>query len=817
MASFPLYWIPLLPFLGAAFNLLFGRKFPRRAVHLVSCGVVFGALLVSMVAVFRELYPRWVEAGHGGTLEPIVNRVYSWISVGDIDIGLNFLLDPLSAVMILVITGIGFLIHLYSTGYMSHDTDYARFFGYLNLFTGAMLVLVLGDSLPVMFVGWEGVGLCSYLLIGFWYDKSGTERYGDANATAGKKAFIVNRIGDLAFIIGMFLLFTHAGTLNFTELADKADALMTKFSPLGLGFYVTVAGAAGLMLFIGATGKSAQIPLYVWLPDAMAGPTPVSALIHAATMVTAGVYMVVRLNFLYVLTPAVMATIAIVGAATALIAALIGFAQNDIKKVLAYSTVSQLGYMFLAAGVGAFSAALFHVFTHAFFKACLFLGSGAVIHALAGEQDMRRMGGLAKKLPIVRWTMLLSTLAIAGIVPFAGFFSKDEILWSVAIAQNGTLAPWLLKSLYVTGLAAALGTAFYMFRLYFMTFSGECRADAETLAKFHPPTSRMTIPLIVLAAGAVTTGFLGLPHVVAKHNIFHEWLSPVLAQGQRVLAQVGSRIEPAAAGADPLAQANHHLEWGLMGLSLLIALIGIAIATRFYKGGVRQTVRDLVAKMPAVHRLVYDKFRVDELYGWIVIKPFRVLCWIFAKVADGIIDGLVIVAGQLTLFVGRSLRGIADGSLQRYVAVMAVGLVLVFLAVSQPPDDFEIDPGETVEVGQVVRFEAEQSTRELRYRWDFDGDGKWDSPPQQPADKRTGEEDPRNFARDRAAVFRYAKAGKYAVRLEVRDVRWKSRATEERKVVVNEKKGIKSSRRQAAGPSVADRRFDNSRTDGARR
>ena len=437
-----LYWIPLLPLLGAAFNLLLGRKLGRGVVHLVACGSVAAALVVGLIASASQLYPLWhqwhrlAETGQHGGVPALVYSAFDWISAGNVSINLGLLLDPLSSVMVFVITFVGFLIHVYSMGYMAHDRDYARFFGYLNLFTGSMLLLVLGDNLIVLFVGWEGVGVCSYLLIGFWYDKDGTEKPGDANASAGRKAFIVNRIGDFAFILGMFLIFSAAGTLNVVELQGKIGELMGIWSPLGQKMAVSVAAVAGLLLLVGATGKSAQIPLFVWLPDAMAGPTPVSALIHAATMVTAGVYMVARLNFVFMLSPTLMGVVALVGAVTALFAATIGFAQTDIKKVLAYSTISQLGYMFIGVGVGAFAGGVFHLFTHAFFKACLFLGAGSVIHAMSGKQDIREMGGLSKKLPLTHWTFAVSCVAIAGIFPFSGFFSKDEILWRALSTAN---------------------------------------------------------------------------------------------------------------------------------------------------------------------------------------------------------------------------------------------------------------------------------------------------------------------------------------------------------------------------------------------
>ena len=447
-----LLWIPLLPLLGSIVNGVFGRRFPHRLISFIACATVGASFVLGAWASYRIL-------ASNGT-ERLIDHVYSWIAVDGLSISLSLTLDALSVVMVLAVAGVSFLIHVYSIGYMRGDPGYARYFSFLNLFVFSMLLLVLGDSLPVLFVGWEGVGLCSYLLIGFWFEEP-------EKASAGKKAFIVNRIGDLGFLIGMFVLFSAVGTLSIDGLKSAADqGLVTP----------ALATAACVLLFVGATGKSAQIPLYVWLPDAMAGPTPVSALIHAATMVTAGVYMVARLSFLYTLSPTASAIVALVGGLTALFAATIGIAQNDIKKVLAYSTVSQLGYMFVGVGVGAYFAGIFHLMTHAFFKACLFLGSGAVIHALSGEQDITKMGGLRKKLPWTYWTFLISTLAIAGIPGFSGFFSKDEILWK-ALSTASHTGGWVHLAAYIMGLMGAALTAFYMFRLVFLTFHGESRLD----------------------------------------------------------------------------------------------------------------------------------------------------------------------------------------------------------------------------------------------------------------------------------------------------------------------------------------------------
>src|SRR5580765_5463729 len=531
-------WIVFLPLLGAIVNGLLGAKiqksFGKGAIALLACAPVVIAFGLSLYAFFV------LKA-----LEPekrfLIDNLYRWIDLGSLQVDMAFLIDPLSAVMILVVTGIGGLIHIYATGYMHDDNAFWRFFAYLNLFTAAMLTLVLGDSLLLLFVGWEGVGLCSYALIGFWYTDHN-------NARAGNKAFIVNRVGDFGFVLGIFLLFWTLdaqghGTLTFREMAKWASTLQGQMI-----WGLPVVTLATLFLFVGATGKSAQIPLYVWLPDAMAGPTPVSALIHAATMVTAGVYMIARLGFLFAMAPATLHVVAVIGAATALLAATIALAQNDIKRVLAYSTVSQLGYMFLAMGVGAYAAGIFHLMTHAFFKACLFLGSGSVIHAMGGEQDMRKMGGLRKHLPATSTTFIVATLAIAGIPPLAGFFSKDEILWQTFATGH--------KGLWAIGLLVAGLTAFYMFRQVFMVFFGECRADHETQHHLHESPSVMTLPLWILMGGSVVAGLLWIPHVFQP---FEHWLEPVMVHH----------------AAEAAAHGEAGMELALMGVSVLVALAGI--------------------------------------------------------------------------------------------------------------------------------------------------------------------------------------------------------------------------------------------------
>src|SRR5213596_92490 len=524
--------IPLLPGIGALINGLVGiRFFSRRVAGLLACATMTAALGLALVAFFELLGLAADARARDVTVAQWIPRIplATQTGIGRFEVPWAFRLDPLAGLMLLVVTGVGTLIHVYSTAYMADEPrgGVARFFCYLNLFCFFMLMLVLGNNFLVMFVGWEGVGLCSYLLVGFWFEKKSA-------SDAGKKAFIVNRIGDFGFLLGVLLTFTRFGTLEFHEVARAAASLApeTTFGTVSL---IT------LLLFVGATGKSAQIPLYVWLPDAMEGPTPVSALIHAATMVTAGVYMVARSNALFVLAPNAMKTVAIIGALTAIFAASIGLVQNDIKRVLAYSTVSQLGYMFLALGVGAFAAGVFHVFTHAFFKALLFLGSGSVIHAMSGEQDMRNMGDLHRRIPITHWTMFIATFAIAGIPPFAGFFSKDEILWQEWSSEKGAYwYLWLIS--YIT----ALMTAFYMFRLMFLTFHGRPRMSHEAEHHIHESPKSMTGPLVVLAFFCLFAGFLGWPHSLGGKNRFERFLEPVFAKEAHVLASEGEAGQLAA-------------------------------------------------------------------------------------------------------------------------------------------------------------------------------------------------------------------------------------------------------------------------------
>jgi len=671
-----LRWIVLLPLLGAVINGLGGvfiqKALGKRAVSIIACTPVVLSFLLS-VRVFVRLLG--VSPAH----RALVDHCWTWLDVGGLHADVAFLADPLSTLMILVVTGVGGLIHIYSVGYMHDEPSYWRYFAWLNLFTFAMLTLVLGDNLLLMFVGWEGVGLCSYALIGFWFSEW-------ANASAGSKAFIVNRIGDFGFTLGVFLLFwtmSDAGhpSVTFRELAANVHVLDGQmFWGVGVATLVT------LLFFVGATGKSAQIPLHVWLPDAMAGPTPVSALIHAATMVTAGVYMIARLGFLFDMAPFTLSVVAWTGALTALFAATIALAQNDIKRVLAYSTVSQLGYMFMGMGAGAYTAGIFHLMTHAFFKACLFLGSGSVIHAMGGEQDMRKMGGLKQWLPQTYTTFLLSTIAIAGIFPFSGFFSKDEILWKHYSSERGSQVLWGL------GLIGAGLTAFYMFRLLFMTFHGDNRSDHHTREHLHESPPVMVYPLIILALLAAVGGMVGVPEALGGAHRLERWLAPVFEHGTH-----------AATHAEAHSYAT---EWLLMGVSMGIAVIGILIARAMY---VTKSVSPEVfaeAADGAPYRLVYNKYYVDELYTAVFVNGTllltrlcagfdryvidfvvdgsayltRLVSWVNGLFDNYIIDGIVNRVADLTMGIGNRFRQLQTGSINGYLYVIVVGVVVVMVA-----------------------------------------------------------------------------------------------------------------------------------------
>jgi len=646
-----LWLIPFFPLVGSIINGLLGKKIKNEKVI---GGLATGLMFLSFLVACQNFFG--LRASEQKVFQESIG---SWISVGNLQIEWGFLLDPLSAVMILVVTGVGTLIHLYSIGYMHGEEGFYRFFSYLNLFACAMLFLVLGSNALVMFIGWEGVGLCSYLLIGYYIEKQSA---GDA----AKKAFVVNRIGDFGFLCGLLTLFWALGskgvwTMNFVEISENAHLLESG------GVLITV---VTLAFFLGATGKSAQIPLYTWLPDAMEGPTPVSALIHAATMVTAGVYMIGRMNVLFAMAPTTMMTVAFVGAATAIFAASIGFAQNDIKRVLAYSTVSQLGFMFMAMGVGAFTAGIFHLMTHAFFKACLFLGSGSVIHGMHhayhhahlhdDPQDMRNMGGLRKFMPITHWTYFISCLAIAGMPFFSGFFSKDEILWWTFASTRGSYVVWGI------GTIAACMTAFYMFRSLFMTFYGEQKTDPR--AKDHIPESGLTItiPLMVLAGLATIGGLIGIPHAIDIFhvgNLFHDWLAPVFSQAQQLHV-----IE---------AHGSASVEIALMILSVLIGLAGITGAFMMYMKNPDAPAK-FTAKFSGLHRWVFNKWYIDELYDFLFVNPCKKIgtfLWrgFDVKVVDGIVNGVAWVAKGI----GSGLKYTQSGYLHNYAVAMVIGVVVI--------------------------------------------------------------------------------------------------------------------------------------------
>lgn len=639
-----LWLIPLLPLAGSALNGILGKRFPKPLISIIACGSVGASFVAAVAAVAGLLQLPPAERHH---LQPL----FTWIASGDFVAKAEFLLDPLSAVMLLVVTGVGFLIHIYSIGYMHSEDGYYRFFSYLNLFMFSMLVLVLAGNFLLMFVGWEGVGLCSYLLIGYYFERRSA---GDA----GKKAFIVNRIGDVGFILGVLLVFVTFKSLNFTEVFSRIAADPANF-PVEAG--VGVLTAIGLLLFVGATGKSAQIPLYVWLPDAMEGPTPVSALIHAATMVTAGVYMVVRCSPIYSRAPIALTVVAVIGVATALMAATIGLVQTDIKRVLAYSTVSQLGYMFFAAGVGAFSAGVFHLVTHAFFKALLFLGAGSVIHAIGGDQDLMRMGGLRRFTPITHATMLIAALAISGIFPFAGFFSKDEILWSAW--AGGHTVIWSL------GLLTAGLTAFYMFRLIFLAFYGSERFSHETRHHLHESPPTMTLPLVALAVLSALGGFIGLPAWLGT-NRFEQFLEPALEFAWR-----GARPELA-----------HSVEAGFAAISVLVAIAGILLAYRFYVANPAVPER-LALRVRRLYSLLAHKYYVDETYDAVIVNPIasgsKSVLW--RGVDVGIIDGSVNGTARLIQGAASVLKNIQNGLVRSYATWILAGVVLILLYVTLQP------------------------------------------------------------------------------------------------------------------------------------
>jgi NADH-quinone oxidoreductase subunit L len=744
-----LAWVPLLPLIGAALNLTLGRRLSRSTVHTIAIAAVAASCALSFWLVFGPLWQEFKSPDPLG-ISSLEQTIYTWIEVGEFRVPLAFRLDTLSAVMILIVTFVGSLIHIYSTGYMAHEPRYAAYFGYLNLFTGAMLILVLAANMPVMFIGWEGVGLCSFLLIGFWYER-------DDYAYAGRKAFVVNRIGDFSFLLGMFLLFwatqgvsveqlvagaTSTATapideITRTELArligERGSLDFANLNNVALGkVYVSelwfdgrLAAAAGILLFIGACGKSAQLPLFTWLPDAMAGPTPVSALIHAATMVTAGVYMVCRLSFLYSASTTAMIVVATVGLLTALSAAFMAFAQTDLKKVLAYSTVSQLGFMFVAAGTGNWVAAIFHLGTHAFFKACLFLGAGSVMHGMehGGSKtpgDIMTMGGLRKHMPITRITFLISCLAIAGIFPFSGFFSKDEILaGSFSVSPPGWPS-WYGELLWAGLLLGALGTAFYMFRLYFLVFSGNERSEEAKHA--HESPASMTGPLVVLAALATLAGWIGLPHLSWKLPSFMHALASWLSHSTAPLFYDPHTNNPRIA-----VHATDTTIIVLALVALAIAGIGIGLAWAFYGKGPTKTVERLVeGPLQPAYEASKAKLWFDEIYDATIVRPFKWLARGLFEIVDRFIIDTIAVTG--TAFVvslsGRISRWFQNGQVQRYLAGLVIGAAAVFLVTEcKTTQTFEYE-----RKGDVIELRANAGVGVIgntsRLSWDITGDGQ---------------------------------------------------------------------------------------------
>ena len=684
-----LWVIPLLPLIGAAINGFFGRRFKNAMVSSVA--LLFTA--ASFLWAVRAVWTLWP----GGADPHIESFPFPWITAGSFSAPFGFQLDQLSMVMVLVVTGVGFLIHIYSVGYMAHEGGYYRFFSYLNLFMFFMLTLVLANNYLLMFVGWEGVGLASYLLIGFYFLR-------DSAANAGKKAFIVNRIGDFGFLIGMFLIIKNFGSLTYTDVFAKVSQ-----HPAETGWGLLT--AIGLCLLFGATGKSAQVPLYVWLPDAMEGPTPVSALIHAATMVTAGVYMLARSHAIFNLAPNALMIVAIIGCVTAIFAATMGLAQTDIKRVLAYSTVSQLGYMVLACGVAAYAAGIFHLMTHAFFKALLFLGAGSVIHAIGGEQDMRRMGGLRKKIPITFWVMTVATFAIAGFPPLAGFFSKDQILGAAFHREHGGQILWAV------GLITAGLTSFYMFRLWFMTFFGEYKPGAIDVGEeahaaaapahaahasashshghaddeahghggVHESPWVMLAPLVVLAIGSVIAGWVGVPQFMGGNNKFEHFLAPVMESGAAVPVETNKPVsenDTISTHAGPPSEENSGQEWLLAGASVAAAALGLFFAWLLYYKRPELPAR-ITAKMHGIYLLVLHKYYVDEGYGAIFVKPLLALSTVvfWRGVDQTVIDGLVNGAGSTSKSIGNELRRMQSGNIRSYAAWVAIGgaAVVVFM------------------------------------------------------------------------------------------------------------------------------------------
>ncbi len=629
--------IPLLPLIAFAINIIFGRKIIKDNAHWVSILAVAGSFIAS-ISTFMEVLNGKV----------INYDVYNWIVSGNFKVTVGFLIDQLTAVMLIIVTSVSLFVHIYSVGYMHGDKGYYRFFAYLSLFTFSMLMLVMSNNLMQMYFGWEAVGLCSYFLIGFWYEKKSA-------SDAGKKAFIVNRFGDFGFGLGVIMIFLTLGTLHYADIFSKVGTLTGQTINI-LGYNVDLITLIALLLFCGAIGKSAQIPLHVWLPDAMEGPTPVSALIHAATMVTAGVFMVARFNPLFSLSEIAMNVIALTGAITALFAATIALVQNDIKRIVAYSTVSQLGYMFLACGVGAYGAGIFHLYTHAYFKSLLFLGAGSVIHVMAGELNIQKMGGLKKHMPITYWTFLIASLSIAGIPGLAGFFSKDEILW---LAYNhGTVG----KVVWAIGTVVAALTAFYSFRIIFLAFHGKFRGTHEQEHHLHESPKIMTIPLIILAIGAISAGWVGIPAALGGSNVIAHFFEPVLGH--------------------PHVTATHSEEYMVMAISVAGALLGIFVSWIFYSLK-PEIPKNLAEKFKGIYTTLWNKYYIDELYDFIIVRPSKwIASSILVAVMDGkIIEGIVNGVPQTIRNFGERLRKLQTGHLQHYAISMAIGLFVILTLV----------------------------------------------------------------------------------------------------------------------------------------
>ncbi len=676
--------IVVLPLIGSIINGTLGYFIQKRYSGKVNGIIATSSISISFLIafyLFLQLLSMDIDSRR------ITINLYNWIFAGNLSVDLEFVLDPLSAVMVLVVSGVGSLIHLYSIGYMHSDKSQWRYFSYLNLFAFAMLVLVMADNLILMFVGWEGVGLCSYLLIGFWYQDLD-------KATAGMKAFIVNRVGDFGFLLGLFFLINGISSVNGGEAVSLSFSYLKEisYSLVSVQFYsIALPTIIGILFFIGATGKSAQIPLYVWLPDAMAGPTPVSALIHAATMVTAGVYMIARLNFIYVHSPVALTVVVVVGATTALYAATMGFAQTDIKKVLAYSTISQLGFMFAAVGSAAFSSGIFHLMTHAFFKACLFLGAGSVIHAMSGEQDIRKMGALKGKIPVTYYTFLIASLAIAGIPGFSGFFSKDEILYRSFMSASSYTGTWGYIA-FTLLLIAALCTAFYMFRLVFITFYGsEVRSDKKVVEHIHESPLSMTSVLVLLAFLSIAGGYIGLPEIFGVHSLFDGFLKPIFEDSESILS----------------IPHSHTTEWLIMFLSVIAAAIGIYAAYLIYYRGGYEGAKTIRTKISRIHYVVENKYFVDEIYNILIVDSVKVVSYLFSLFDKYVIDGIVNLAAKITVlfadldglidkyvvdglvnlvaqgikYIGERLRSLQTGRIQDYVYIMVsggfLGLILI--------------------------------------------------------------------------------------------------------------------------------------------